>query len=145
MCKPSCCPPKGGSGTGTIIAVIAGIILAASLLRAILGLLRLLALITVASIGAIAVLGLTAWAVRAWHRRTITARQHPVRPVRQVPALPSGYLLVIGTDPRTGRSGRVLTSTGEPIARHLADALAAHDDPAVVDELIRRALHGHHT
>jgi hypothetical protein len=145
MCKSSCCPPKGGSGTGAIIAVIAGIILAASALRAIIGLLRLLALITVTSIAAIAVLGLTVWAVRAWHHHAITVRQHAVRPVRQVSALPPGYLLVITADPRTGRYGRVLTSTREPIARHLADALAAHDDPAVVDDLIRRALHGHHT
>jgi hypothetical protein len=144
MCKSSCCPPKGGSGTGAIVAVIAGIIIAASVLRAIIGLLQLLALITATSIAAIAVLGLTIWAVRAWHRRAITARQH-ARSVRQMPPLPPGYLLVIGTDLRTGLSSRVLTSNNEPIARHLADALAHHDDPAVVDDLIRRALHGHHT
>jgi hypothetical protein len=145
MCKPSCCSPKGGSGTGAIIAVIAGIIIAASALRAILGLLRLLMLITVTSMAAIAVLGLTIWTVRAWHRRIITARQHAARSARQVPILPPGYLLVILADPGIRHRGRVLTSTREPIAWHLADALAAHDDPAVVDELIRRALHGHHT
>lgn len=141
MCKPSCCPPRGGSGTGAIIAVITGIILAASVLRAILGLLRLLALITAASIAAIAVIALTVWAVRAWHRRAITALQHAAQSARSAPALPPGYLLVISNHPDAGLSGRVLDSTREPLARQLA----GQDDPAVVDDLIRRALRGHHT
>jgi hypothetical protein len=144
MCKPSCCPPQHSSGTGPLIAVIAGLIITVSVLRAILGLLELLAVITMATIAATAVLALVVWAVRR-HRRAITASD-AILPARPASALPSRYFLAIGNQPADPHPAtttpRALDSQHEHAVRRFADVIAAYDDPAAVDDLIRRALRG---
>ena len=144
MCKRTCCPPQHSSGPGPLIAVIAGLIIAASVLRAILGLLELLAIITLTTIAATVVLALVIWAVKH-HRKTITAR-YAVQTARRAPALPPRYVVAIGNQPATRLPGnttpRVLASQDEHAVRRFAEVIAAYDDPAAVDDLIRRALRG---
>jgi hypothetical protein len=150
MCRKPCCPPQGSSGTGTIIAVIAGIIIAASALRAIVGLLITLIEITLITTAAITVLGLVTWAVIRRHRRTAITGDHAAVLTRRPSAVPPRYVLMIGSQPATrlpgtARPERALASGHEHAVRHFADVIASYDDPAAVDDLIRRALQGHHT
>jgi hypothetical protein len=150
MCRKPCCPPQGSSGTGTIIAVIAGIIIAASLLHAILGLLITLIEITLITTAAITVLAMVTWALIRRHRRQALTRTQAAVLTRRPSAVPPEYVLMTGNQPaiqlpRTSSSGRALASGHEHAVRHFADVIASYDDPAAVDDLIRRALRGHHT
>jgi hypothetical protein len=151
MCKSSCCPPKGSPGTGVIIAVIAGIIIAASALRVILGLLITLIEITLITTAALTILGLITWALIRRHRRQATTGTQTAVFTRSPAAVAPRYVLMIGSQPiarlpRTSPSGRALASGHEHAVRHFADVIASYDDPAAVDDLIRRALHErHHT
>jgi hypothetical protein len=150
MCKSSCCPPKGSPGTGVIIAVIAGIIIAASALRAILGLLITLIEITLITTAAITILGLLTWALIRRHRRQATTGTHASALTRRPPAVTPRHVLMIGTQPDarlpgTSAPGRALASSHEHAVRHFADVIASYDDPAAVDDLIRRALQRHLT
>ena len=147
MCKRTCCPPQHSSGTGPLIAVIAGLIIAASVLRAILGLLELLAIITLTSIAATAVLALVIWAVKH-HRKTTDAR-YAVQPSRRAPEVPPRYVVAIGNQPAARLPGtsipRALASQHEHAVRRFADVIASYDDPAAVEDLIHRALREPHT
>jgi hypothetical protein len=149
MCRKPCCPPQRSSGTGELIAIIAGIIIAASVLRAIFGLLVALIEITLITTAAITVLGLVTWALVRRHRRTaITGTRAAVLARRPYP-LPPRYLPVTGSQPAsplpgTARPGQALASR-EHAVRHFVEVIASYDDPAAVDDLIRRARHGRHT
>jgi hypothetical protein len=148
MCRKPCCPPQGSSGTGTIL-VIAAIIIAATVLHAIWGLLKLIMLITLTSIAALAVLGLVTWAVITWRRRTTTRTRAATR-ARQATAMPPGHVPMIDAQPApqssgTNPPGRAPTTEHERLARQFADAIASYDDPAVAENLIRRALRANDT
>jgi hypothetical protein len=146
MCRKPCCPPQGSSDTGAIIAVIAGIIIAASVLRAILGLLVTLLLIVLISTAALTVIGLVTWAVIKRHRRTAITAVLACR----ASAVPPGYVRMIGNQPTTRLPGttppgRAVTTGHERLARQLAAAIVSSDDPAAAEALIRRALREHRT
>jgi hypothetical protein len=150
MCRKPCCPPQRSSGAVELIAIIAAIIIAASVLRAILGLLVTLIEITLITTAAIAVLGLVTWPLVRRHRRTAITRTHAAALARRPYPLTPRYLPVTGSQsatrlPHTSSPGRALASGHEHAVRHFADVIASYDDPAAVDDLIRRALQGRHT
>jgi hypothetical protein len=149
MCRKPCCPPQRSSGTVELIAIIAAIIIAASVLRAIFGLLVTLIEITLITTAAITVLGLVTWALVRRHRRTAITSARAAVLARRPSPLPPRYPPVTGSQPATplpgtARPGHALASR-EYAVRHFADVIASYDDPAAVDDLIRRALHGRHT
>jgi hypothetical protein len=119
MCKRSCCPPRGGSGPGAIIAVITGLIIVPVALRLLVEVLKLLELITL-TIAGIAVLGLITWAAIAWHRRAITPAAPPPAPIMIIPVDPATGL------PATTAHRRALTGTGQHAARHPAITASSH-------------------
>jgi hypothetical protein len=132
MCRKPCCPPQRSSGTGELIAIIAAIIIAASVLRAILGLLVALIEITLITTAAIAVLGLVTWALVRRHRRTAITRTHAAVLARPYPLTPR-YLPVTGSQsatrlPHISSPGRALASGHEHAVRHFADVIASYDD-----------------
>jgi hypothetical protein len=147
MCKTPCCRPQRSSGTGELLAVIAGIIIAADVLSALLHLLVTLLLIVLISTAALAAFGLVTWALIRRHRRTLTG--HDAVLARRASALPPGYLRVIEGQPAirlsgTTPPGRALTTGHEHLTRQRADAITTYDDRAAVEDLIR-ILRGHHT
>ena len=147
MCKRTCCPPQHSSGPGPLIAVVAGLIIAPALLSAVIGLLELLAIITLTTFAATAVLALVIWAVKH-HRQAANARS-AVPPPWRASVLPPRYVVAIGNQPATHLPGtttpRALASQHEHAVRKSADVIATYDDPAAVDDLIRRALREPHT
>jgi hypothetical protein len=149
MCKTPCCRPQHSSGTGELIAVIAGIIIAADVLSAVLHLLVILLLIVLISSAALVVIGLVTWALIGRHRRTTLPGHHDAVLARRASALPSGYLRVIEGQPAirlpgTTSPGRGLTAGHERLPRQRADGITTYDDRAAVEDLIR-ILRGHHT
>jgi hypothetical protein len=148
MCRKPCCPPQRSSGTAGLIAIIAAIAIAASVLRAIFGLLVTLIEITLITTVALIVLGLVTWALVRRHRRTANTGSHAAVLARRSYPLAPGYVPVTASKPATPLPG---TTRGpelvsrEHAVRHFADVIAGCDDPAAVDDLIRLALHGRHT
>jgi hypothetical protein len=129
MCKPSCCPPRGGSGPGAIIAVITGLIIVPVALRLLVEVLQLIELIML-TIAGTALLGLITWAAIAWHRRTSTAAAPPPAQIMIIPADPATGL------PVTPAHRRSLTGTGQHAARHPA-ITASYHHPADAGNLTR--------
>ena len=118
MCRSSCCPP-GGTGTGLIVAVIAGFFISVRVIPAVVNFLKLLALITLIGIAATAVIGLIFWAVTWRADRNATRHNQP------------GH--------------RTMTRRERRIARQFAHAIADHQDPAAIDRIIGTVLDGHDT
>ena len=147
MCKPSCCTPKGNSGIGQLIAIIVAVYLAADVLSALLGLLVTLIEITLITLAAAAVLGLTTWALIRRHRRNTITTGRTAIPARRAPAALPGNTPAIQTRPAARLSGAArpvpaLTSQRDHTARHFTAVITSSDDPAAVEALIRRALQG---
>jgi hypothetical protein len=143
MCKPSCCKPHRSSGSKPAegIALVAVIVIAADIAFQLLAVvLRLIEIILLTTVSA-AALGLTAWALLAWHRRT-TGRTLATGPARRAPSISPARVLIIEDDPATGlpaatRHGRYQAGH---TARHLAVPADPHDPAAAGDYiLIRRA------
>lgn len=149
MCRTPCCPPQRSSGLGPLIAIIGVVIIAANVLRAILGLLELLVVITVSTVAATAALALVIWAIKR-HRQAITA-SYTLQPTKRAPALPPRYVVAIDGQPAARPASattprvRALTSQHEYAVRRFADVITSYDDPAAVEALIHRALQAHHT
>jgi hypothetical protein len=119
----------------------------ADVFSAALGFLETLIEITLVTITASAALGLITWALVKHHRRQALAMTRTVISARHTPAIPPRYVLSTGNQPTTALSGstrptRALTSQHERAIRHFAQVITSYDDPAAVEALIHRALHG---
>jgi hypothetical protein len=142
MCKPSCCKPHRSSGSGNAegLALVAVLVIGADIALQLLAVvLRLIEIILLTTVSA-AVLGLTAWALFAWHRRS-TGRTLAIGPARRAPSIPPARVLIIEDNPATGlpaatRHGRYQAGR---TARHMA-VTADPADPAAAGDyiLIRR-------
>ena len=138
MCKKSCCPPQGNSGTVQVIALVAAVYIAASVFSAILHFLETLIEITLITVTASTILGLITWALLR-HRRQAPAVTRT--------AIPPRYALRTASQPvtalsRPARPVPALTSQHERAIRHFAAVITSYDDPAAVEALIHRALRG---
>jgi len=148
MCQKSCCPPTGNSGTVQLIALAAAVYIAVSVFSAILHFLETLIEITLITITASTILGLITWALLRHHRRQAPVVIRTAIPARHTPAIPPRYVLNTASRPvtalsRPARPSPALTSQHERAVRHFAAVIARYDDPAAVEALIHRALHGH--
>jgi hypothetical protein len=125
MCKPPCCSPKDSSGIFGFVIAAAAVIITANALSAVAGLLITIAEIILLTTAALAVLALLTWTLIR-RRRAVPASQ---------PALPARPAAVIspGRDPGDDHDLAV---------RRFAEVIASYDDPAAVQALISRALHG---
>ena len=129
---------KGNSGIGQLIAIIVAVYLAADVLSALLGLLITLIEITLITLAAVAVLGLTIWAIRARHRRDTITPGRAIPLTRCAPAaLPANLRAISGQPPALTRPAPALTSQHEHAIRHFTDVITSCDDPAAVETLIR--------
>jgi hypothetical protein len=147
MCKKTCCPPAGNSGTVQVIALVAAAYIAASVFSAVLHFLETLIEITLITITASTVIGLTTWALVRHHRRQAPALARTAIPARHTPAIPPRYILSTTNQPATAlpvpaRPTGALTGQHERAIRHFAAVITSYDDPAAVEALIHRALRG---
>lgn len=130
------------------IAVIVGIIITISVIRVLAEVIRLIALIVLFGIGAIALLGLITWAVMSWADRKAARQDHVAGPARQPchPGASGPAQNHIRASSRTSRSWAAsCRRQNKRIARQFADAVAANHDPSAIEGLIRDVLRGHDT
>ena len=117
MCKQTCCPPKGNNdGTAQVIALVAAVYIAASVFSAALHFLETLIEITLITLTASTILGLTTWALIRHHRRQVSAVTRTTIPARPTPAIPPRYAL------RTDQHSSALS----PVARPVPEIGRAH-------------------